>query len=61
MPRIPKGRPPSKTIRVPTDLWDEYDRACEDLGLSRNEHLLAHMRQTVKAWQRKRAHPASSD
>jgi hypothetical protein len=54
VPRIPKGRVPSHTIRAPEDLWVDYDRACEDLGLSRNEDLIAHMQQRVRAWRRKR-------
>lgn len=47
---------PSVTIRVPSaELWADYDRACEALDLSRNEDLVAHMRQVVAAWKRKRA------
>ncbi len=57
MPRIARGRQPTRAIRVPDALWADYDAACEALGLSRSEDLVAHMEQRVRAW--KRRHPAA--
>jgi hypothetical protein len=38
---------PTARVRVPTSLWDAYDRVCKRLEVSRSEDLLAHIRQRV--------------
>lgn len=40
---MPTVGTPSRQIRVPDDLWQEFKRACEDAGTNRSAALVEFM------------------